>query len=93
MSEQIENYWLVKLELTLGDIEKNATHVVTADTKQEAMEAALYGECHDTPDFEEFPDKDACWDMGMYVYAVSSCEPLTAENNVQIKLEVAEDDS
>ncbi|MDH5185434.1 MAG: hypothetical protein OEX12_16260 [Gammaproteobacteria bacterium] len=81
MSKQIGNYWLVKLRLSIGAYEKSATHVVSADTKREAISLALENECHVEADYSEYPQKDACWDGNEFVYTMTSCEPLTAETN------------
>lgn len=64
------NHYLVTLNLRLGSIEKTARAIAQAKTEKEAGIIALTGECHDEPDFSDYPEKGACWDMGEFVYEV-----------------------
>ncbi len=68
------NYYLVTLRLILGAIEKTARHLVIADNEHRAGIKALTGECHDKPDFDEYPCKTACWDMGENIYQIETAE-------------------
>lgn len=70
-------YWLIKLTLIIGEYEKMSTCIREALTEDEAVKSALEGECHGTPDFREFPDFDACWDMGEMVYKVYDVREVT----------------
>jgi len=69
-------HYLVKLDLIMGNVKKATKHLVKSYDERSAGIMALEAECHDTPDFGEFPCKTACWDMGEYVYRVFSCTEL-----------------
>ena len=69
--------YLVRLRLHIGQYEKHTYDVVDAENEKEAGIEALTNECHCEPDFDEFPDKDACWDCGEMVYRVMHTLPIT----------------
>ena len=69
-------HYIVKLTLIMGDIEKGTIQLVNAETREEAGTHALKMECHEDPDFSEFPDLQSCWDMGENIYKVYSCQQL-----------------
>ena len=68
--------YLVKLRLYLGAYEKVALHLVQAKDAHDAGVKALKDECHDTPDFSDYPEEDACWDCGEFVYMVQGVKQL-----------------
>jgi hypothetical protein len=85
-----KNHYLIHLTLTLGEYEKSNFSVVLSSSEEEAIEIALRGECHNEPDFNEFPDKDAVWDGGEYVYTADRAVLLTEEQyNVLKELRIA----
>lgn len=69
--------YLVTLRLYIGEYEKYTTQIIEAENEKEAGTAALIGECHGEPDFDEFPDKDGVWDMYEMVYKVYKVKELT----------------
>ncbi len=71
--------FVVSLKLFLGSYEKSSNHLITARTEKEAISKAFEDECHDTPDYDEFPCKTACWDCGEYVYKVDSVKQVNQE--------------
>ncbi len=79
IEDEQPKHYLVTLNLILGEIEKTARHLVAADSEDEAGTIALTGECHDEPDFEGYPDKQACWDMGQYVYRIYDVQLVEAD--------------
>jgi hypothetical protein len=74
-----DKHWLVKLTLHIGEYEKTAIHVVTASTEEQAMQNAIVAECHGDPDYEEYPDKLGCWDVGEFVYVPFYCRELSSQ--------------
>ena len=72
--------YFVVLTIQIGENQKHGYHAIEANSKKEAGTQALINECHSTPDFDEFPEKDACWDLGEMIYTVYSVEPLSDQN-------------
>lgn len=72
----MKNY-LVNLHLRLGEYEKRTHVVVAANDKKEAGVNALVAECHNTPDFSEFPEKNSVWDGCEFIYSVWSVQPVS----------------
>lgn len=69
-------YYLVKLELRLGEFTKMSSHLVKAENEAHAMATACYGESHNTDEL--------IWDGCGYVedsctgiYQVDDCKKLT----------------
>ena len=75
--EEHKKPFLVHLNLRIGEYEKGNTKLYMAMDKHEAGYMALTGECHDTPDFSDYPDMSACWDMGEMIYEVAGVKELT----------------
>ena len=73
------NHYLVTLNLRLGSVEKTARALIEAKTADEDGTSALIGECHEEPDFSDYPDKQSCWDMGEFVYEVYSVKLIEPE--------------
>ena len=69
--------YFVKLCLHIGEHEKHNNHIIHADTEAEAVKQALTNECHGEPDFSEFPEGGACWDMGEMVYKLDGIKEIT----------------
>lgn len=74
------NKYLVTLNLIIGECEKTAYSVQIANSEKEAGIGALRNQCHGEPDFDEFPDMDACWDMHEMIYEVYNIQPLSDED-------------
>jgi len=64
------HHYLVTLNLVLGSCEKTVRYLIKASDKKQAGINALTCECRDEPDFSEYIDQNACWDMGEFVYQV-----------------------
>lgn len=75
----MKNY-LVKLTIHINGFEKTAIHIVKAKNKKKAMIRAMEGECHDKPDYSEYPNKDACWDVNEFIYEPYFCEEISEED-------------
>lgn len=76
MKEVLEVYreirrFLVHLQLQLGEYEKSSIHIVKAEDCKKAGKIAPEGECHNEPDFSEFPENDAVWDGIWYRIYIS----------------------
>lgn len=72
----MKTFFLV-VDLRIGEYEKTTRHMVTAETKQQAMLQALADESHGCAEV----DKDGVWwDMGgEMAYCVSRCSELSDE--------------
>ena len=73
-------YWMVLLELIIGEYEKTSRSLEIAATSQEAGELALIGECHGDPDWnEDDGSRTMVWDCGEMVYRVYNTIELSKE--------------
>jgi hypothetical protein len=79
------NNYLVKLTLNIVGYEKQSHLVVSAPDESSAKEQALRDECHNEPNFDEWPDMNACWDGDDFIYEVYSCRELTDEQYETLK--------
>ncbi|MDC0644082.1 hypothetical protein OAP32_00730 [Crocinitomicaceae bacterium] len=71
------NNYLVRLDMIIGEYEKQSNHAVQANSATEAGTTALRNECHDEPDFSDYPDKQSCWDCGEMIYKVGAVKELS----------------
>lgn len=72
--------FLVKLRIRIGEYEKSAIHFVRAETEDEAMEEALWGECHNDPK-ENDQDESGIYDAhGEFYYSVTGCKEVAPEH-------------
>jgi len=78
-------YYLVTISVNIGGYEKITHVVVQAKDDEEAGTLGLREECHNEPDFTEYPDQQACWDGGEFFYMVYDTKELTHDQHVTLK--------
>ena len=71
--------FLVHLQRQLGEYEKSSIHIVKAEDCKKAGKIAPEGECHNEPDFSEFPENDAVWDGIEFIYRISSIVEIKSD--------------
>ncbi|ATN93454.1 hypothetical protein [Pseudoalteromonas phage J2-1_QLiu-2017] len=79
VAEAQYNYYLVKLRLRTGDIEKESVQAIKAKSYLEAQEIALIAECHSVcNDGAEWEVKgESISDLyGEWIYSVNSCKKI-----------------
>jgi len=77
--------WLVKLEMIIGEYEKNARHLVEADTAEQAHAEAFAMEQH-CDDAEWDDDMEAFMDdQGGMAYRVWSCVEVPWDDAVVLR--------
>ena len=80
----LKNY-LVQIKIQIVEYEKQSNHALQAKSEEEAGTQALYDECHDKPDFDDYPDKQGCWDCGEMLYTVSAVKQLSERDFAKYK--------
>jgi hypothetical protein len=78
-----KNIYYIETKIQTGEYEKTSTTLVAADTKKEAQEKALLGECHGSLENKsiEFTGDDAVEDMGgEFIYSIYTCIKVDEED-------------
>jgi hypothetical protein len=70
--------FVVKLTMYMDGYEKTSTHVVSAENEFDAQVIAMESECHNEPDYEDFPEKDGCTD-DCFIYEPWKVTEITQE--------------
>lgn len=73
------NHYLVKLQLQIGEDQKNVFSMVRAPNELDGQRIAMERNCSNEPDFSEYPDGNGCWDGADYIYTVVFTKLLTEQ--------------
>jgi len=71
-------HFFVELELNIGEYQKSTRHLITAETREQAMLQAMADESHGCANMDS--EDGIWWDMGgEMAYCVSRCDEVSDE--------------